>query len=69
SPRELMTHIGGSVLGAISKFDTPSVISKRRMNVVLFGFVNLVFLGSAGFITYLHSQGILILWRLKDLVM
>jgi len=69
SPKELMTQIGGSVLGAISKIDTPQVIRKRRRNLTLFGFANFALLSAGGFFVYLHGKGLLILDQLKILVM
>ncbi|MDB4582922.1 hypothetical protein N9164_07205 [Draconibacterium sp.] len=59
--RDLMKYIGGSVLGAVSKYDSPNIVSKRRMNIVTFGVSNVFFLVFAGSLVYLHSQGISIL--------
>lgn len=67
--RDLMTQLGRSVLGTVSKFDTPNVVSRRRKNVVLFGAVNLLFLVAGGVLIYLHHEGVLILSRLQTLVM
>jgi len=66
--KDLMTYIGGSVLGAINKFDTPNVLTRRRKNLVLFSFANIFFFCTAGTLIYLHSQGILILSQLHSLV-
>ena len=67
--RELMKIIGGSVLGGISKFDTPDVLRKRRLNVFLFSIANLLFFGTAGVLIYLHIEGVLILSSLQMMVM
>ena len=56
--RDLMKYIGGSVLGAVSKYDSPNIVSKRRKNIVVFGVSNFVFLVSAGSLIFLHWQGI-----------
>jgi polysaccharide chain length determinant protein (PEP-CTERM system associated) len=69
NPKDLMSQIGGSVLGAISKFDTPGVVYARRVKLVLYGFVNLAFFGTAGILIYMHLEGMEILQRLKTLVM
>jgi polysaccharide chain length determinant protein (PEP-CTERM system associated) len=69
NPKDLMSQIGGSVLGAISKFDTPGVVYARRVKLVLYGFVNLAFFGTAGILIYMHREGMEILQRLKTLVM
>lgn len=65
---DLMKKIGGSILGAVNKFDTPNVLSKRRKNALVFGLANLVFLCSAGMVIYFHYQGMLILSRIQTLV-
>jgi polysaccharide chain length determinant protein (PEP-CTERM system associated) len=67
--RELMKIIGGTVLGGISKFDTPDVLRKRRRNVFLFTIANLLFFGTAGVLIYLHTEGVLILSSLQMMVM
>ena len=68
NPRDLIKNIGGSVLGGISKFDTPKVLSKRRRNFVLFGMANLLLLCTVGVLILLHSRGTLILSRLQQLM-
>jgi polysaccharide chain length determinant protein (PEP-CTERM system associated) len=69
NPKDLTRSIGGAVLGAVSKFDTPNVLSKRRKNLVLFVFANLSFLCAGGILIFLHAQGLLILSRLQSMVM
>jgi polysaccharide chain length determinant protein (PEP-CTERM system associated) len=66
--KDLMRQIGGSILGAVSKFDTPNVLSKRRKNAFVFGLANLVFLCAGGVMIFLHYQGMLILSRIQTLV-
>ena len=65
---DLMKKIGGSILGAVNKFDTPNVLSKRRKNAIVFSLANLVFLCAAGVMIYFHYQGMLILSRIQTLV-
>ena len=67
--KDLTKHIGRAVLGAVSKFDTPNVLSKRRKSKVLFVFANLSFLCAGGLFIFLHSKGMLILSRLQTMVM
>ena len=59
--RDLVKYIGGSVLGAVSKYDSPDIVSKRRKDIVVFGVTNIFFFLSAGSLILLHSQGISIL--------
>jgi polysaccharide chain length determinant protein (PEP-CTERM system associated) len=59
--RDLMKYIGGSVLGAVSKYDSPNIVSKRRKSIAVFGVVNFIFFLSAGSLILLHWQGISIL--------
>ena len=73
-----MKYIGGSVLGAVSKYDSPNIVSKRHKSIMVFGVMNFFFFVSAGVLIYMHSQGIsileqfpkgmLIIDQLKDLV-
>ena len=59
--RDLTKYIGGSVLGAVSKYDSPNIVSKRRKDIVVFGVTNVFFFLSAGSLILLHSLGISIL--------
>jgi hypothetical protein len=67
--KDLTRCIARAVLGAVSKFDTPNVLSRRRKNLVLFVFANLSFLCAGGILIFLHAQGMLILSRLQIMVM
>jgi len=58
--KDLVKYVGGSVLGAVSKFDSPDVLSKRRKDILAFGFMNLFILVCAGYLVYIHSTGALI---------
>ena len=58
--RDLMKIIGGSVLGTVRNFDSPSMRNKRRGGLAAFGIVNFFFIATAGSLTYLHSKGALI---------
>ena len=55
-----MKIIGGSVLGTVRNFDSPSMRNKRRGGLAAFGIVNFFFIATAGSLTYLHSKGVLI---------
>ena len=67
--RDLVKYIGGSVLGAVGRYDSPNLLSKRRKNIAVFGVVQFIFFLSAGFLIFLHSQGLFIIEQLKALVM
>lgn len=67
--QELATGFGLPVLGTINKFDTPAVLSKRRWNLNIFLFANMLLVtAGVGFI-YVHSKGVLILSTLQMKVM
>lgn len=57
---DLRNVIGYPVLGAVSKFDTPNVVARRRKDLMLFGFANLLFVCVAGALIILHARGIMI---------
>jgi polysaccharide chain length determinant protein (PEP-CTERM system associated) len=59
--KELGTFTGLAVLGAVMKFDTAEVLSKRKRNVYLFVFANILLLAATAVIIFLHSKDILIL--------
>jgi len=63
--RDLVKILGGSVLGAVSKFESQGIIDRRRRDVAIFGFMNLVFLVCAGLLVYFHSTGALISDQLR----
>jgi polysaccharide chain length determinant protein (PEP-CTERM system associated) len=66
--RDLQNYLGGSILGGIPKFDTPEVLIKRRKNLALFVFANLLLLGMASVLIYLHNSGVFILSQLQQWV-
>jgi polysaccharide chain length determinant protein (PEP-CTERM system associated) len=63
----LGNSLGRAVLGSISKFDTPSVLYKRRFNVLIFSILNLLLIITAVFFAYFHNQGALLLNYVKAL--
>lgn len=62
---DLRKYTEHAVLGAISKIDTAQVLSQRRRNLMFFASANVIFLLVGGFLTVLHSRGMLILSDLQ----
>ena len=62
---DLREYTGLPVLGAVPKFDTEEVMSKRRRNIYYFILANLALFIVAGVLIYLHSQHVLLLSSLQ----
>lgn len=60
SQNELRNFFDYAVLGAVSKFDTVKVIAKRRANVLLFSFANLLLISTAIMMMLIHNMGFLV---------
>ncbi|MBC8386425.1 MAG: hypothetical protein H8E09_01130 [Gammaproteobacteria bacterium] len=63
--KELRDFTGLAVLGSIMKFDTDTVLARRRRNVYLFVFANIMLIALTSAVIYMHSQHILILSALE----
>jgi len=68
NPDDLKKFIDLPILGAVSKYDTPKVLNKRRRNLLLFLSVNVAFLMTAIVLAFIHSREILILAKIQSKV-
>lgn len=66
--KDLRNFFDNAVLGAISKFDTAKVISKRRRNLLFFSVANVFLVTVVLAIMVVHMKGINILRTVKDSV-
>ncbi len=62
---ELRNFFDYAVLGAVSKFDTAKVLSKRRRNLFLFSVANIFLISVAVGFMVIHKQGILLTSMIK----
>jgi polysaccharide chain length determinant protein (PEP-CTERM system associated) len=69
SPVDLKSFVDLPILGAINKFDTEEVLSKRKRNLFYFSVANLVFLVIGVVLIFIHSRNILILSSIKNMVL
>jgi len=67
--QELAKGLGRAVLGTISKFDTPEVLSMRRRNMTMFFVANMLLVTTGVVFIFMHSRGILILSAVQSKVM
>ena len=56
------------ILGSIKKFDTPKVLSKRRVNLTMFSLLNMLLVCVAGYLIFLHGKSVSIVDYVKSLV-
>ncbi len=66
TPSDLRQFTDLPVLGAISKYDTEVVMSKRKRNLILFAMANLSIVITTLVFVYIHSQGIQIVNLIKN---
>ncbi len=66
--KDLREFTGLAVLGAVTKFDTDAVLSKRKRNVYLFIFANILLVMVAVVAIYIHSKQIPILSTLQQYI-
>lgn len=57
---DLKNFLDYAVLGAVNKFDTAKVITKRRANFLLFSMANILLVSTALVMMLIHKKGILV---------
>ncbi len=66
---DLKNMVDLPILGAINKFDTEEVLSKRRKNLIYFSLANFFFLAVGGALIFLHSRDFLLLSSIQTRVL